>query len=166
MINLTTAQFELLRAVAAADDGAMDMPANAKAARALIKKGQAICLSQGDAPNRLIVTDTGRAALTATGAQADPRSNTKRSSRAAISQAVPSAGPPKADPKGKLGELVKLLRRPGGSTIEVMMKATGWQAHSVRGAMSGSLKKKLGFQIASEKTDAGRIYRIVDGAAA
>ncbi len=41
-----------------------------------------------------------------------------------------------------------------------MTAATGWQAHSVRGAMSGALKKKLGLIIASEKTEAGRVYRI------
>ena len=43
-----------------------------------------------------------------------------------------------------------------------MMEATGWQAHSVRGAMSGSVKKALGLTITSEKTQTGRIYRIVD----
>jgi len=68
--------------------------------------------------------------------------------------------PPKARPKGKLGALVALLQRPEGAMLEAMIAATGWQAHSVRGAMSGSLKKKLGFTIESEKTDGGRIYRI------
>jgi hypothetical protein len=41
-----------------------------------------------------------------------------------------------------------------------MTAATAWQAHSVRGAMSGSLKKKLGLTIESRKTDAGRTYSI------
>ena len=41
------------------------------------------------------------------------------------------------------------------------MAATGWQAHSVRGAISGSIKKALGLEVLSEKTDAGRVYRIV-----
>jgi hypothetical protein len=45
------------------------------------------------------------------------------------------------------------------------MAATGWQAHSVRGAMSGALKKKLGLIIESEKAAAGRVYRIVDSRA-
>ena len=70
------------------------------------------------------------------------------------------------DPKGKLGALVTLLRAPEGTTIDAMMAATGWQAHSVRGAMSGGLKRKLGFAIDSEKAPAGRIYRIVQDAAA
>lgn len=66
--------------------------------------------------------------------------------------------------RGKLGEIAALLRRPEGATVEQMIAATGWQAHSVRGAMSGALKKKLGLTIASEKTEAGRIYRIVEAA--
>jgi hypothetical protein len=58
--------------------------------------------------------------------------------------------------------MIGLLRRPDGASIEEMAKATGWQSHSVRGVMSGALKK-LGFTIASEKVEGrGRIYRIAD----
>jgi hypothetical protein len=56
--------------------------------------------------------------------------------------------------------LIKLLKRPGGAAIDEMAKATGWQRHSVRGVISGVLKKRLGLSIASEKEDRGRIYRI------
>lgn len=52
------------------------------------------------------------------------------------------------------------------ATIEALTNATGWQAHSVRGFLSGTLKRKLGKTIASEKTEAGRIYRIVEADAA
>ena len=69
-------------------------------------------------------------------------------------------------PKGKLGALVALLLRPQGATLAAMQDATGWQAHSVRGALSGTIKKKLGFEVVSEKTDAGRVYRIQKGAGA
>ena len=62
--------------------------------------------------------------------------------------------------KGKLGIVVGLLSRPEGATVEALSEATGWQVHSVRGAMSGALKKQRGFTITSDKTDAGRIYRI------
>ena len=71
-----------------------------------------------------------------------------------------------APPKGKIGLLVTLLSREEGATIGAMMDATGWQAHSVRGAMSGSVKKALGLNVSSKKTEAGRLYRIVDGATA
>lgn len=67
---------------------------------------------------------------------------------------------PTADAKGKIAKLVGLLIQPGGATIASMMAATGWQAHSVRGALSGAIKKKLGFNVISEKTEAGRTYRI------
>lgn len=68
-------------------------------------------------------------------------------------------------PKGKLGQVVNLLLQPEGATLEAMQAATGWQAHSVRGAISGAIKKKLGFAVSSEKTEAGRIYRIAEKAA-
>jgi DNA-binding MarR family transcriptional regulator len=61
----------------------------------------------------------------------------------------------------KLALLLDLLQRKGGATIAEVMKATGWQAHSVRGAISGALKKKLGLAVASDKVEGrGRVYRI------
>ena len=70
------------------------------------------------------------------------------------------------EPRGKIGLLVCMLRQKDGATIDAMMSATGWQAHSIRGAMSGSVKKALGLNVISAKTDAGRVYRIVAGSAA
>jgi hypothetical protein len=64
-------------------------------------------------------------------------------------------------PKTKLAQLEAMLRRPNGVTIEQISKSLAWQAHSVRGAMSGALKKKQGLTITNEKTDDGRrLYRI------
>jgi hypothetical protein len=42
-----------------------------------------------------------------------------------------------------------------------MMRATGWQPHSVRGFLAGVVKRKLGLNLASEKTKSGWVYRIV-----
>jgi hypothetical protein len=57
--------------------------------------------------------------------------------------------------------IVSLLMLKGGATIADLTKATGWQVHSVRGFLSGALKKKAGLTIASEKGDDGeRRYRI------
>lgn len=67
---------------------------------------------------------------------------------------------------GKVPTLVALLKRPEGATIAAMMEATGWQAHSVRGAMSGAIGKSLGLKVTSEKTEAGRVYRIAGEAQA
>lgn len=55
-----------------------------------------------------------------------------------------------------------MLRRAKGATIEEIAEALSWQPHTVRGAMAGALKKKLGLDVSSEKDDKrGRIYRIM-----
>jgi hypothetical protein len=57
--------------------------------------------------------------------------------------------------------LIEMLRADGGTTIDEIVEATGWQAHTVRGAMSGALKKKLGLTITSEKIEGrGRVYKL------
>ncbi len=69
-------------------------------------------------------------------------------------------GGPRAGTKQAL--LIDLLKRKNGATIDEMVEATGWQPHSVRGAISGALKKKLGLTVESQVTeDRGRAYRIV-----
>ncbi|WP_423787105.1 DUF3489 domain-containing protein [Jannaschia helgolandensis] len=57
--------------------------------------------------------------------------------------------------------MIDLLHRPEGASIEEIIAATEWQSHTVRGAMSGALKKKLGLEITSKKVEGlGRVYRI------
>jgi predicted transcriptional regulator len=59
--------------------------------------------------------------------------------------------------------LIDLLKRKRGATIDEIVAATGWQAHSVRGAISGALKKKLGLAVSSKKVDGrDRVYRITE----
>ena len=54
-----------------------------------------------------------------------------------------------------------MLRADGGATIEEIMAATGWQSHTVRGAIAGALKKKLGLEVSSVKDKGrGRVYRL------
>jgi hypothetical protein len=74
---------------------------------------------------------------------------------------------PRAKREGtKQAVLIELLTRAEGATLPQMTEATGWQVHTVRGAMAGALKKKLGLEITSEKqTGADRIYRITNQAA-
>ncbi len=60
----------------------------------------------------------------------------------------------------KTAQILDLLKQPGGATLAQIMEATGWQAHSVRGFISGTLGKKLGLTVESTKRDQERVYRI------
>jgi hypothetical protein len=82
------------------------------------------------------------------------------------------ASPAKKAPKGrnkagtardgsKAARILDLLKRPEGATLKGLMKATDWQAHSVRGFLSGTVGKKMGLKVASTKTEDGeRTYSI------
>jgi len=61
----------------------------------------------------------------------------------------------------KQAQVIEMLGRPEGATIAQICASTGWQAHTVRGSLSGALKKKLGLNVVSTKTASGnRVYRI------
>jgi hypothetical protein len=61
----------------------------------------------------------------------------------------------------KKAQILELLRRAEGATLADIRSATGWQAHSVRGFISGSLSKKMGLKVESFKTPQGdRAYRV------
>ncbi len=53
-----------------------------------------------------------------------------------------------------------MLQSPTGATIEAMMKATGWQPHSVRGFLAGVVRKRLKLKLGSKKVDGDRVYQI------
>ena len=127
----------------------------------------------------LIISDAGRQAIgVAAGEQRElppasvaPRGSKRSAGRrkaseskgaiAPSSKAKRTPSPSELRPGTKLALLVDLLQRKGGATIAEMVKATGWQPHSVRGAISGALKTKLGLAIKSEKVEGrGRVYRI------
>lgn len=66
----------------------------------------------------------------------------------------------KAATDTKTQACLDLLARPTGATISEMQKATGWQPHSVRGFIAGTVKKKLRLNPSSTKEERGRVYRI------
>ncbi len=122
---------------------------------------------------KLVITNAGLAAI---GADADDPSETQpatataqprkrksgNSRRAKGGQSKPKALPAGVRPGTKQALLIDLLRRKNGAAIDEIVEATGWQVHSVRGAISGVLKKKLGLTVESEVVeDRGRVYRIV-----
>lgn len=124
---------------------------------------------EGDDGGRvtLVITDAG---LSAIGVEPDGTAEAPPASNTTASAGSPAerSGKPSADraaPEAKAGTkqalLIDLLKRKDGATIGEVTDATGWQAHSVRGAISGMLKKKLGLPVTSEKVEGrGRVYRI------
>jgi hypothetical protein len=65
----------------------------------------------------------------------------------------------------KQDEVIAMLRRPEGVTVDEVASVTGWQRHTVRGVFAGTLKKKLGLTLASAREERGRVYRIVEARA-
>ena len=116
----------------------------------------------------LVITDTGLQAIGVavdekTSKQSDPTKTKpkQRSRRAERKPCVAKPSPAAVRPGTKQALLIDLLKRKKGATIDEAVEATGWQPHSVRGAISGTLKKKLGLAVTSERVgNRGRVYRI------
>ena len=68
-----------------------------------------------------------------------------------------------ARPQSKQDRVLALLRRKEGTTVAAVIKATGWQTHSVRGFFAGVVRKKLRLNLISEESNGKRVYRIADG---
>ena len=123
------------------------------------------------------IEETGAAQATATGKE--PKATKKArvgQKRAHVAPAKPKAAKKAKAPKkaakaakkadgardgSKAAKILDLLKRPDGVTLAELMKATSWQAHSVRGFLSGTVGKKLGLVVASTKGEDGeRTYSV------
>jgi hypothetical protein len=65
-----------------------------------------------------------------------------------------------ANPDSKQSRVIAMLQLPAGATIAAMIKATGWQKHSVRGFLAAVVRKRLRLRLTSEKMNGNRVYRI------
>jgi len=105
----------------------------------------------------LVVTTAGLAAIGLKPAAAKTRARGRKAPR----KPKQPAGPKSPRVGTKQARLIAMLQAPDGASIAEITAATGWQAHTIRGAISGELKKKLGLDVTSEKIDKrGRIYKI------
>ena len=87
------------------------------------------------------------------------KSATKTKAAEKAPKAAKKAGPVRDG--SKAAEVLDLLKRPDGVTLKELMKATGWQAHSVRGFLSGTVGKKMGLTVTSTKAEDGeRTYSV------
>lgn len=118
-----------------------------------LRNGEPVWRETGDGHGvTLVATDAGLAAI---GIGIETGSTeVKPTEDSALKTCTPREGT-------KQATLIAMLRAPDGATIEEIMAATNWQSHTVRGAMAGALKKKLGLEVTSEKVeDRGRVYKL------
>jgi hypothetical protein len=99
------------------------------------------------------------------------RGQSQRSQKASKAKSTPPRhfstmkANPDVEPKSKLASIIALLSRPKGASIDELSYAAGWQPHSVRGAISRTIKKVRKFNVVSDKIDGIRRYRIPTSAA-
>jgi hypothetical protein len=166
-ITPTESQRALLEAAARFEAGAIAVEKPRQPGLSgLVKAGLMIIVPAKDGPDQAIITEEGRRwVVFVDDSPAEPAAADEPPGP--YSSPLTAADDPKASkPGSKLQALLDLLQRPEGASIAAMMAATGWQAHSVRGAIAGTIKKKLGHVVDSEKIDGARIYKIAAEAAA
>src|SRR5438046_9143273 len=84
----------------------------------------------------------------------------KSAASSASTKTSKAPSPRSAKPPSKHDTLLKLLRQEKGTTLDALVKSSGWQKHSIRGFLAGTVRKKLKLPLISEKIDGVRIYRI------
>jgi Protein of unknown function (DUF3489) len=119
-----------------------------------------------DAPDNRATADRDEVATANTPAETKSSERPDRAKRSSSKKAAaPTAKATKASsgrpsPDTKQDRVVALLQQPGGAALDVLVNATGWQKHSVRGFLAGTVRKKLKLALISEKIDGIRTYRI------
>jgi hypothetical protein len=133
-----------------------------------LRRGEPVWRETGDGHGvTLIATDAGLAAIgiETEGANTAPAGGTDAPTEGPATNTPnePESAPKPRRPRTgtKQAKLIEMLRAEDGATIGEITAATGWQSHTVRGAMAGALKKRLGLEVTSEKVEnRGRVYKL------
>jgi len=123
-----------------------------------MRKGEPVWRETGDGHGvTLVATDAGLAAI---GIEPeDANTPLVGATDAPTEEPAPKARTPREGTKQ--ATLIAMLRAPEGATIEEIGATLQWAPHTIRGAMAGALKKKLGLDVTSEKVaDRGRVYKL------
>ena len=103
----------------------------------------------------------GSAGKSPANAKSEPKPKAAKKAPKAANKAPKAGKAPRSAQTGKGDKIVELLQRKGGTTLAEMQKASGWQSHSVRGFLSGIVRKKMGLAVTSVKPEGGeRTYWI------
>lgn len=166
--RLTDTQTAILKAAASRPDGNIEPlpPTLRGGARAKVIEGLLARGLVADADGRHLLTDAGYAAVGKR--RPIPKGVKKMDVHDALTKREATHALQKLEatsrtirPGTKLAAIIDAMRHPGGATITQMMASTGWQAHTVRGAISGMVRKCLGYEVVTEKrADGQRAYRI------
>ena len=134
-----------------------------------LRRGEPMWRETGDGHGTtLIATEAGLEAIgiepVVASAVASARKAKPKPDPAQIPDDTDTAKPVAIRAGTKQAQIIAMLQLPEGATVAEMVEATGWLAHTVRGCISGALKKKLGLPIAAEKVEGrGMVYRLPEG---
>ena len=129
-----------------------------------LRRGEPLWRETGDGHGTtLVVTEAGLSAIGIEPVVASAVTNLRKAKPEPNPQPTAAAMPKPVSIRAgtKQAQIIALLQRPEGAAINEIVAETGWMAHSVRGLISGALKKKLGLPVASEKVEGrGTVYKL------
>jgi len=127
-----------------------------------IRKGEPLWRETGDGRGTtLVVTEAGLAAIGVEPVVVKSKARLRKTAKTPKTPTATKSAPKTPRTVTKQAKLITMLEAPDGASIAEIVAATDWQPHTIRGVISGVLKKKLGLDVTSEKDgDRGRIYKI------